>query len=123
MGLKLYRINALVIRHLYLYKRSMPRLMDIFFWPVMELLLWGFISIYLAKSNFAGTNVVTVLLGAVIFWDLLSQSQRAVSIAFLEDVWERNFLNIFVTPISLLEFVASTVVLGLVRVFLVVIVT
>ena len=122
MGLKLYRINALVIRHLYLYKRSIPRLMDIFFWPVMELLLWGFISIYLAKSNFAGANIITVLLGAVIFWDLLSQSQRAVSIAFLEDVWERNFLNIFVTPISLLEFVASTVVLGLVRVFLVVIV-
>jgi len=122
MGLKLYRINALVIRHLYLYKRSLPRLMDIFFWPVMELLLWGFISLYLSTTEFTGANIVTVLLGAVIFWDLLSQSQRAVSIAFLEDVWERNFLNIFVTPVSLLEFIASTVVLGFVRVLLVVVV-
>ena len=94
--MKLHRINALLIRHLYLFKRSVPRLMDIFFWPVMELLLWGFISVYISKLNIAGFNAVTVLLGAVIFWDLMSQSQRAVSVAFLEDVWERNFLNIFV---------------------------
>ena len=85
----------------------------------MELLLWGFISIYLAESNFAGANIVTVLLGAVIFWDLLSQSQRTVSVTFLEEVWERNFLNIFVTPLSLLEFLASTVVLGFIRVLMV----
>jgi ABC-2 type transport system permease protein len=112
-----HRINALLIRHLYLFKRSMPRLMDIFFWPVMELLLWGFLSLYIQKLNIAGFNAVTVLLGAVIFWDLMSQAQRAVSIAFLEDVWERNFLNIFVTPLRLSEFIASTVILALIRVF------
>ena len=117
--IKFHRVNALLIRHLYLYKRSVPRLMDIFFWPIMELLLWGFISLYLEKFNFASFNIVTVLLGAVIFWDLLSQSQRAVSVAFLEDVWERNFLNLFVTPLRISEFLASTILLGLVRVFLV----
>jgi len=93
--------------------------MDIFFWPVMELLLWGFISVYISKLNIAGFNAVTVLLGAVIFWDLMSQSQRAVSIAFLEDVWERNFLNIFVTPLRLSEFLASTVILAFVRILMV----
>lgn len=114
-----HRINALLIRHLYLYKRSLPRLMDIFFWPVMELLVWGFLSLYINKLNIGGFNAITVLLGAVIFWDLLAQSQRAVSVAFLEEVWERNFLNIFVTPIRLSEFVASTVILALVRILLV----
>ncbi|OHA26531.1 MAG: hypothetical protein A3C06_03060 [Candidatus Taylorbacteria bacterium RIFCSPHIGHO2_02_FULL_46_13] len=117
--MKWHRINALLIRHLYLFKRSVPRLMDIFFWPVMELLLWGFISVYISKLNIAGFNAVTVLLGAVIFWDLMSQSQRAVSIAFLEDVWERNFLNIFVTPLRLSEFLASTVILAFVRILMV----
>jgi len=117
-----HRINALVIRHLYLFKRSVPRLMDIFYWPVMELLLWGFLSIYLEKQDLGNLNAVTVFLGAVIFWDILNQSQKAVSISFLEDVWERNFLNLFVTPIRLGEFIVSTVVLGIIRIVIITIV-
>jgi len=117
--MKLHRINALLFRHLYLYKRSVPRLMDIFFWPVVELILWGFISLYLGRFNMNGVNIVTVLLGAIIFWDILSQSQRAVSVAFLEDVWERNLLNIFVSPLTISEFVVATVLLGWVRVMMV----
>lgn len=114
--MKPHRIQALVIRHLYLYKRSLPRIMDLFYWPVMELLLWGFLSFYLAKLNLGGFNAVTVLLGAIIFWDLLSQAQKAISISFLEDVWERNFLNIFVTPLRVGEFVASAFLLGVIRI-------
>lgn len=113
---------ALVIRNLYLYKRSVPRLMDVAFWPTLDVVLWGFLSFYLQKLNLPGVNIVTLLLGAVIFWEFLNQSQRAVSIAFLEEVWERNFLNIFVTPLSLTEFLFSTVIVGLVRLFLVAIV-
>lgn len=115
--MKYYRINALVIRHLYLFKRSVPRIMDILYWPIMELLLWGFISVYMGKLNIAGFNAITVLLGAVIFWDLLSQSQRSVSVSFLEDVWEKNFVNIFVTPLKISEFLMSTIVLGAIRIF------
>ncbi len=114
--MKFHRINALLIRHLYLYKRSMPRIMDLVYWPVMELLLWGFLSAYIERMNIAGFNAVTVLLGAIIFWDLLSQSQRAVSISFLEEVWEKNFLNIFVTPLKLSEFLTATFLLAVVRI-------
>src|SRR3989344_5974618 len=117
--MNLSRINGLIMRHLYLYKRSVPRLMDIFYWPVMELLLWGFISAFIEKLNVEGFNAVTVLLGAVIFWDFLAQSQRAVSVAFLEEVWERNFLNIFVTPLRVGEFIASTFILATIRIILV----
>lgn len=110
---------AIVIRNLYLYKRSVPRILDVFFWPSLDLILWGFLSLYLMQFNMAGLNIVTILLGAIIFWELLSQSQRAISVTFLEEVWERNFLNIFVTPISMGEFLASTVLVGLVRIALV----
>jgi ABC-2 type transport system permease protein len=116
--MKWYRIKAILIRHLYLYRRSFPRLMDIFYWPVMELLLWGFLSTYLSGLS-RGINIISILLGALIFWDLLSQSQRAVSVAFLEDIWERNLLNIFVTPLKTSEFLTSTVLLGLIRIFIV----
>lgn len=97
-------------------------MLDVFYWPVMELLLWGFLSIYLQKFDFGGVNVVTILLGAIIFWDLLSQAQRTVSVTFLEDVWERNFLNIFVSPLTVGEFLVSAILLGLVRIALVLVV-
>lgn len=117
--MKLHRINALVIRHLYLYRRSIPRLMDLFYWPVMELILWGFISAYINKLRLDGFNAVTVLLGAILFWEVLTQSQRAISIAFLEEVWEKNFLNIFVSPLRVSEFLATTVILSFVRIAIV----
>ncbi len=117
--MKLHRINALLIRHLYLYQRSFPRIMDILYWPVMELILWGFLSTYIEKSNFRGVNIVTILMGAVIFWDLLNQSQRTVSVTFLEEVWEKNFINIFVTPLKISEFLVSTVLLAFIRIILV----
>ncbi|MBM3257195.1 MAG: ABC transporter permease [Candidatus Liptonbacteria bacterium] len=117
--MRFHRVSALLLRHLYLYKRSFPRLMDIFYWPVMELLVWGFLSVYLEKTQAAGVNIATILLGGIIFWDLLSRSQQAVSISFLEDVWERNFLNLFVSPLSITEFLASTFFVGVIRIILV----
>lgn len=110
------RIKALTIRHLYLYKRSLPRLMDVFFWPVVSILTWGFLSIYLGKINLNNFNIVSILLGAIILWELLQRMQNAVAITFLEDVWERNFLNLFVTPLKVSEFLISTVILGIIRI-------
>ncbi|MDO8564954.1 MAG: ABC transporter permease, partial [bacterium] len=114
-----HRIKALLYRHLYLYKRSVPRIMDLFYWPVMEVLVWGFLSLYIDKLNIEGFNAVTFLLGAIIFWDLLNQSQKAISIAFLEEIWEKNLLNIFVTPLRVSEFIGATALLGFVRLLLV----
>src|SRR3989344_2671106 len=117
--MKFHRIKALVIRHLYLYKRSVPRIMDLFYWPVMEVLVWGFLSLYIDKLNISGFNAVTFLLGAIIFWDLLNQSQKAISIAFLEELWEKNLLNIFVAPLRISEFISATALLGFVRLLIV----
>lgn len=116
--MKWHRIKGLTIRHLYIYPRSIPRLMDMFFWPILDLLVWGFLSVYLNKLNLANVNIASVLLGAVIFWEFLSRSQGAVSIAFLEDVWERNILNVFVTPVRISEFLTSTMILGFARIIL-----
>ena len=114
--IRFHRIKGLFIRHLYLYPRSIPRLMDVFFWPILELLLWGFLSVFLEKLNLGNLNFISLFLGAMIFWEFLSRSQNAVSIAFLEDVWERNIINVFITPVQVSEFLISTLLLGLVRI-------
>lgn len=117
--MNLQRIYALMMRYLYLYPRSVPRIMDIFFWPMVELLIWGFLTTYLQQAKVSIPNFITALLGALIFWNFIQRSQQAVSIAFLEEVWERNLLNIFVTPLRISEFLVATVFVGIVRLALV----
>lgn len=105
------------MRHIYLYKgRSLPRFMDIFFWPVVTLLTWGFLSVYLGKINLSNVNFLSVIMGAVIFWEVVHTTQNAISIYFLEDVWEKNFLNIFVTPLRLSEFFIASVILAILKI-------
>lgn len=117
--MKLHRINALLFRHLYLIMRSFPRLLDIFYWPVADLLLWGFLSLYIEQFQLNNVNIVTILLGGIVLWGIFYQAQQAISVAFLEEVWEKNLLNIFVTPVSIFEFLFSTLLLGLVKMIVV----
>ena len=88
------RISALVLRYTYLYRRSVPRVLEMFFWPVMDLLVWGFLTVYLSKPP-AAPSIITFLLGSMIFWDILYRAQQAVTLSFLassaESVGEFRF--------------------------------
>ncbi|HEY4512277.1 MAG TPA: ABC transporter permease [Candidatus Paceibacterota bacterium] len=113
------RIYAIIMRHLYLYKgRSLPRFLDILFWPVVTILTWGFLSLYLNDINLSNLNFVSIILGAVIFWEITQRTQQSISIYFLEDVWEKNFLNIFVTPLTLAEFFSASFILGVIKIII-----
>jgi ABC-2 type transport system permease protein len=107
------RIGALVLRHLYLYRRSTTRLGEIFFWPVMELLLWGFLTTYLQRMQVP--NAVLFLIGAVIFWDVLYRSQQAVTISITEEIWVRNILNLFIAPVRISEILIATCLVGVLK--------
>ena len=116
--MKLHRIVAIFVRQMYLYRRSLPRLMEIFYWPLLDLVLWGFISLYLARSRSGLPNVVTFFLGALILWDILFRSQLGISVSFLEDVWARNFLNLFVSPLRPGEYLTSLMLVSAVKIVL-----
>lgn len=109
---RLNRISAVLLRHLYLYPSSPSRLMEIFYWPVLDLLVWGFLTVYLSKGAGAAGHWTAFLLGAMILWDILFRSQQAVCISFLEEIWSRNLLNLFASPLSPGEFLASTMLLS-----------
>lgn len=111
----MHRIWAVLLRHLYLYPKSASRLMEIFYWPVLDLLVWGFLTVYLQKNPGALPHWTAFLLGAMILWDILFRSQQAVCISFLEEVWSRNLLNLFASPLSAGEFLAATMILSFVK--------
>lgn len=110
-------INALLLRYLYLYTRTPMRLVELIFWPVVELLIWGNLTIFI-QENSSGDfpKVITFLLGAMIFWDVIFRAQQGVAISFLEDIWTRNLLNIFVAPVRTSEYLASTFLVGIFRI-------
>lgn len=116
--MKLYRILALASRHLMLYKRSPQRIMEIIYWPVLDVVLWGFITLYLNRYQSGLPSVVAFFLGALILWDILFRAQQGVCISFLEEVWSRNLLNLFVSPLRPIEFLASTMLISIAKVIL-----
>lgn len=117
--MNLRRIAALLLRYLLLYRQSWTRIMEIFFWPVMDLLVWGFLTTYLLQVGSSRVPaLITFLIGSMIFWDLLYRAQQSVTISFLEDIWARNLLNIFIAPITISEFLTATFALGVIKVLI-----
>lgn len=110
-------VGALVLRYVFLYTRHPVRLVELVFWPLVDLLVWGFLTIYLQKQSAGGLpSTMTFLLGGMILWDVLFRSQQGVAISFLEDVWTRNLLNVFVAPVRAVEYVMATCLVGVLRV-------
>lgn len=114
--MKVHRIIALVSRHLYLYRRSLPRIMEIFYWPFLDLVIWGFITLYLARFQNQVPGFVTFFLGALILWDILFRSQQGITISFLEEIWARNLMNLFASTLKPSEFLAATMVMSIFKV-------
>ncbi len=107
--MSLRRILAIVLRQIYLIRGSLPRLFPLFAWVAIDMVLWGFLTKYLNRVASSGFDFVPVLLGAVLLWDFFTRIMQGVTMAFFEDVWSRNFLNIFATPLLISEYVAGLV--------------
>ena len=111
-----FTIKALVLRYLYLYTRTPVRIVELIFWPLVHLLVWGYLTRFLQQN--VGDDFpheITFLIGAVILWDILFRAQQGVAIFFLEDVWSRNLLNIFAAPVTNADYLGSTYAVGMMR--------
>jgi len=106
----LTRTTAIVLRQFYLLRGSLTRVVPLFVWVAIDIVLWGFITRYLNTVTGSGLDFVPMLLGAVLLWDFFSRVMHGVTTAFFEDVWSRNFLNLFATPLTLAEYLAGLVV-------------
>ena len=116
MRASLRRIWGLVYRHLALYRRSWPRLLELMYWPVLQMLVWGFVTAYLAGVQQNTASVAAgVLLGGVLLWEVALRSQMGFAITFLEEIWSRNLGHIFVSPLRPGELVAGLVAMATLR--------
>ena len=105
--MNLVRVWAIFLRQFFLVRKSFTRVLGIFYWSALELFVWGVLTIYLDRVGRANFSFIAVILGAIILWNLLGRVQHGITVSFLEDVWTRNLVNLFASPLSMSEYLAG----------------
>ena len=113
--MSLTRIYGLFLRHFYLITRSFPRILDLVYWPTIQITLWGFISNFFATHTTYYNNAVGVILTCAILYDFLFRTSIGFNMLFLEEIWSRNFTNLFIAPMRIAEILTSLVITALIR--------
>ena len=109
------RIYGLFLRHFYLITRSFPRILDLIYWPSIQITLWGFISNFFAEHSTYYSGAVGVILSCAILYDFLFRTSIGFNMLFLEEIWSRNFTNLFIAPMKISEIITSLVITALIR--------
>lgn len=112
--MKLHRISALMLRNWYITINSLDRVLDVFFWPVINLFVWGFTSVFVRDLSDKG-YIVGFFLGGLILWLFFDRAQKDVNLYILEDFWEKSVYNFYVSPMRESELLISVSLLGLFR--------
>ena len=108
------RIWGLIQRHLFVWRRNIASLSDLFYWPMVDLLVLGFLATYLVRQGLP--FIIAFLLGGVILWDIFFRIQQGISVSFMMEMWSRNLLNLFVSPLSVREFLVAMMVYGMIKI-------
>ncbi len=111
------RVGAMVLRYTYLLRSSWPRVLDLVYWPTVQMITWGFIQTFVSKTGASEPMAVGAgtLIGAVMLWDILFRGQLGFSMSFLEEMYSRNIGNLMMSPLRPLEFVAALIVMSVLR--------
>ena len=109
------KIYALSLRHIYLISNSLPRIVDLIYWPTVQIFLWGFISKFFTLNSEYYNNTVGIILTAAILYDFLFRVSISFNMMFLEEIWSRNFTNLFIAPIRISEIITSLTFTAILR--------
>ena len=109
------KIYALALRHMYLISNSLPRIIDLIYWPTVQIFLWGFISKFFTLNSEYYSNTVGIILTAAILYDFLFRVSISFNMMFLEEIWSRNFTNLFIAPITISEMITSLTFTAILR--------
>ncbi len=116
--MKIHRIYAIVLRYLFLFRRSWDRLSDAFYWPTIDLLVWGLTSTYLRSFAPDTSPIILIIISGILLWLITWRAQYEITVGLLEDLWNQNLINIFVSPLKFSEWIAAFLVTGITKAFM-----
>src|SRR3954471_20616302 len=109
------RVGAMVLRHWYLLRSSWPRVLDLIYWPTVQMCMWGLLQTYIGNASGALARAGQTFIGAVMLWDTLFRGQLGFSISFLEEMYSRNLSNLLISPLRPIEFITSLMIMSIIR--------
>ena len=115
LAFSLNRVAAMVRRYWYLLRSSWPRILDLIYWPTVQMLMWGFLQMYVAQNAGYFARAGGVFIGAVLLWDILFRGQLGFSISFLEEMYAHNLGNLMMSPLRPVEFISALMIMSIVR--------
>lgn len=113
--MKSHRIYAVVLRHWYAFRSSLDRLSDSFYWPTIDLLLWGLSAQFFKSHSFLGENIVIIIVSGVVYWRIVWRAQYEIAINVLQEMWDQNLINLLVTPLTFFEWIVSLLFIGILK--------
>ncbi len=115
--MKWHRVYAIVLRHVYSLRHNFDRIADVFYWPAIDIFVWGLMSSYLNSGPWKSTNILVLIVSSLIFWIIAWRLPYETAITLLDDLWARNLVNIFVTPLQFSEWLSATTIVSGIKAF------
>ncbi len=114
--MKWYRVWAMMLKYFYITKNRVDRLFDIIYWPVLNIFIWGFLTVYI--NQISDYNLLSIILGGVILWLFVWRSTQDMGLFVLEEFWNRDLYHLYSSPIKPIEHIIAIVMTGLIRAIL-----
>ncbi len=108
-----HRVSAIILKTQYTFRRDIFRIFDIFWWPAFSLFIWGLFSSYMQNMSGGSVNVVTILLGGVILWTFFDRASKDISLAIIDELWSKNFVNLFSSPLTITEYLVAIIIVAM----------
>ena len=107
-------MRGVIRRHYYLWIHP-EYFFDTFWQPVVDVLIWGFITRYFGRANLEMSRLMSFFLGGVVLFAVLRRGQHEITFSFMEEAWSRNLQNILMTPVGMGEYFTASLLFGLVK--------
>ena len=112
------RIYAIILRYLYIFRRSYDRLADAFYWPTIDLIVWGLTSAYLKSFAPKSSPIILMIVSGILLWLIVWRAQHEITGGILEDLYNKNLINIFVSPLKFLEWNMAFLIMGVLKIII-----
>lgn len=113
--MKLNRIYGMILRYFYYFRRSLDRMSDSFYWPTMDLLLWGLTSSYFRQYGPANSKLILIIISGILLWIIVWRGQYEITVNLLSELWDKNLINLFAAPLKFSEWLITVLIVGIAK--------
>lgn len=113
--MKCSRIQAIILRHFFVFRKNLDHLTGVFYWPAISLLLWGLTSSYFESQSIQGSGIIFAIVSGILFWLIVERGNMDITFSALQELWDKNLINIFGTPLMFAEWICAFFIITVIK--------